>query len=162
MPELISITSVLHQVFYFTRLIVTEAITHLNLLLKPPAEQDDSEELSASYVFVVEGPCPSVITVPIQELMELIKNELPVVEYSSYRQRFRPRHEEEEEEEEDMGCRVCLSEIQKSQEIRELVNCCHVFHRGCLDTWVDQGQVTCPLCRSMLFPAKGQFSRIHH
>ncbi|WP_422615257.1 RING finger domain-containing protein, partial [Corynebacterium parakroppenstedtii] len=29
-------------------------------------------------------------------------------------------------------------------------NCRHVFHRCCLDGWLDLGRMTCPLCRSPL------------
>ncbi|RXH95863.1 hypothetical protein DVH24_008363 [Malus domestica] len=42
---------------------------------------------------------------------------------------------------------------------RKQCNCGHVFHWECLDSWVDQGQATCPLSRAMLFPpAKSETS----
>ncbi|KAF5811974.1 putative transcription factor C2H2 family [Helianthus annuus] len=44
--------------------------------------------------------------------------------------------------------------------IREIVNCKHVFHRECLDKWVDVGQVNCPLCRSVLLPSKKLLSAV--
>ncbi|KAK8490296.1 hypothetical protein V6N13_098034 [Hibiscus sabdariffa] len=60
-------------------------------------------------------------------------------------------------------CAVCLSQLKEGDEVRELRNCCHVFHRDCIDRWVDydedQGDhdqedgnnhKTCPLCRSPL------------
>ncbi|OVA04683.1 zinc finger protein [Macleaya cordata] len=40
--------------------------------------------------------------------------------------------------------------MERSHEIRELSNCCHVFHRECLDMWIDQYHLTCPLCRAKL------------
>lgn len=58
----------------------------------------------------------------------------------------------DEDEDEECICPVCADSIKNRDEIRELCNCSHVFHKDCLDKWVDEGQVTCPLCRSMLFP----------
>ncbi|XP_018824111.1 E3 ubiquitin-protein ligase ATL4-like [Juglans regia] len=51
-------------------------------------------------------------------------------------------------------CAVCLNGLSKEDEIRELRNCCHVFHRECIDRWVDgahdDNHTTCPLCRAPL------------
>ncbi|KAB1209671.1 RING-H2 zinc finger protein RHA1a [Morella rubra] len=50
-------------------------------------------------------------------------------------------------------CAVCLNQLSMDDEIRELRNCCHVFHRECIDRWVDrdhENHVTCPLCRTPL------------
>ncbi|XVE53804.1 hypothetical protein DITRI_Ditri03aG0031600 [Diplodiscus trichospermus] len=65
-------------------------------------------------------------------------------------------------------CAVCLSQLKEGDEVRELRNCCHVFHKDCIDRWVDYDQdhdhdydhdhsndhevnhKTCPLCRSPL------------
>ncbi|MCO5566586.1 hypothetical protein L7F22_020263 [Adiantum nelumboides] len=52
----------------------------------------------------------------------------------------------------DVDCPVCLQEIQKSQEVWVLPRCRHLFHRACLDQWLDQEQFTCPVCRSSLVP----------
>ncbi|CAN0840782.1 Brassinosteroid-responsive RING protein 1 [Linum grandiflorum] len=49
-------------------------------------------------------------------------------------------------------CTVCMEGISGEEKIRELCNCRHVFHRECLDRWVDEGRLSCPLCRSNLFP----------
>ncbi|KAK1409011.1 hypothetical protein QVD17_41247 [Tagetes erecta] len=46
------------------------------------------------------------------------------------------------------NCAVCLYEFDAGDEIRRLTNCCHVFHRSCLDRWMDHDQKTCPLCRT--------------
>ncbi|KAK4746471.1 hypothetical protein SAY87_012783 [Trapa incisa] len=50
------------------------------------------------------------------------------------------------------GCAVCLYEFEAGEEIRRLRNCPHVFHRGCLDRWMDCDQMTCPLCRTPFVP----------
>ncbi|KAB1206502.1 putative E3 ubiquitin-protein ligase RHA2B [Morella rubra] len=55
------------------------------------------------------------------------------------------------ESEEEMECAVCLCKIEEDEEIREL-RCDHIFHRDCLDRWVGYKHVTCPLCRSSVFP----------
>uniref|UniRef100_A0A7N0SV64 RING-type domain-containing protein n=1 Tax=Kalanchoe fedtschenkoi TaxID=63787 RepID=A0A7N0SV64_KALFE len=48
----------------------------------------------------------------------------------------------------DETCAVCLCEIEEAEEIRWLEKCKHIFHRCCLDRWVDHDQNTCPLCRT--------------
>jgi len=50
------------------------------------------------------------------------------------------------------SCAVCLYEFDAGDEIRQLSNCRHVFHRCCLDRWMDHDQKTCPLCRTPLIP----------
>lgn len=61
-------------------------------------------------------------------------------------------------------CAVCLSQLREDDEVRELRNCCHVFHRECIDRWVDHdghqdhdhdhdhddNHKSCPLCRAPL------------
>jgi len=49
-------------------------------------------------------------------------------------------------------CTVCLYEFHDHEEIRRLTNCGHVFHRGCVDRWMDHDQRTCPLCRTPFIP----------
>ncbi|EXB80855.1 E3 ubiquitin-protein ligase RHA2A [Morus notabilis] len=48
-------------------------------------------------------------------------------------------------------CRVCLSELEEGEKIRRL-QCDHVFHKDCLDTWLQQYCATCPLCRTKVLP----------
>lgn len=47
------------------------------------------------------------------------------------------------------NCAVCLNEFKRGEEIRGLKICRHVFHRACLDGWIDHDQKTCPLCRTL-------------
>ncbi|KAL6006769.1 hypothetical protein ACLOJK_032264 [Asimina triloba] len=45
-------------------------------------------------------------------------------------------------------CAFCLCGFEAEEEIRRLTNCRHIFHRPCLDRWIDHDQITCPLCRT--------------
>ncbi|KAL8476098.1 hypothetical protein ACS0TY_028678 [Phlomoides rotata] len=53
---------------------------------------------------------------------------------------------------EPVECRVCLSVYEEGDEIRKL-KCEHTFHKGCLDTWLQQDAATCPLCRQAVLPS---------
>ncbi|CAA0843262.1 RING/U-box superfamily protein [Striga hermonthica] len=45
-------------------------------------------------------------------------------------------------------CSICLSELVDGEEGRRVVDCCHTFHRRCLEKWVlGYCKATCPLCR---------------
>ncbi|KAJ0968923.1 hypothetical protein J5N97_021800 [Dioscorea zingiberensis] len=50
------------------------------------------------------------------------------------------------------SCAVCLYEFDPLAEVRRLSNCRHIFHRCCLDRWMQHDQRTCPLCRTPLIP----------
>ncbi|XP_047062050.1 RING-H2 finger protein ATL63-like [Lolium rigidum] len=49
-------------------------------------------------------------------------------------------------------CSVCLERLEPTDLVRRLGNCAHAFHTGCIDRWIDVGEMTCPLCRSNLLP----------
>ncbi|KAK9275230.1 hypothetical protein L1049_022492 [Liquidambar formosana] len=153
LPKSIDVSFLLNLLGHF-KFMVMVALTHLGLsnTSQGPQQEAFSEELSANYVFI-DWPTPSLVPIPVHILTASIKKRLPVVEYSEFLKKFSLG------EKEDAVCTICLSSVEKSHEIRELSNCCHLFHRDCLDKWVDVGQVTCPLCRSMLFPAKGDMKR---
>eukprot|EP00257_Ricinus_communis_P016317 XP_015574458.1 RING-H2 finger protein ATL54 [Ricinus communis] len=132
------------SIYYFKTVFIV-ALTHLRLL-KPPQQAYTREEEANDYVLVINRLCPIPVSVPIDVLTALVKKRLVVRKFSSILSRLG------KDEDEVCMCPVCLDSINKTHEIRELCNCAHVFHKECLDTWVDEGQVTCPLCRSMLFP----------
>lgn len=50
------------------------------------------------------------------------------------------------------ACAVCLFEFSEEEEIRCMRNCKHIFHRACVDRWIDHDQKTCPLCRTPFVP----------
>ncbi|KAL8136391.1 hypothetical protein V2J09_002392 [Rumex salicifolius] len=47
-------------------------------------------------------------------------------------------------------CAVCLCEFEGKDEVRWLSNCRHLFHRECVDRWIDLDHRSCPLCRAHL------------
>ena len=75
---------------------------------------------------------------------DTIRDNLPAVTFGQFLRRF-----SEPTGDNDM-CSACLSSFEAEEQIRELCNCCHIFHRNCLDKWLDHHQTTCPLCRSSL------------
>lgn len=79
---------------------------------------------------------------------DTLAESLPIVTFGEFAERL------PEMEDDDHICAVCLSRLEEEEEIRELCNCFHVFHRNCLDKWVDCHQTTCPLCRSSLVPER--------
>ncbi|EOY23826.1 Uncharacterized protein TCM_015599 [Theobroma cacao] len=125
-----------------------EALVHLGLL-NPTEEAHSADPYPTHYVLSMDNRSPSVLpAAPVQVKTTLIKSSaLPVVKYGNSIRRSKV---EEHGDEDDLICAVCLNYIEKSDEIKELSNCSHVFHRECLDTWINKDQVTCPLCRSTL------------
>ncbi|WOK92028.1 hypothetical protein Cni_G00719 [Canna indica] len=44
-------------------------------------------------------------------------------------------------------CRVCLSRFEPESVVSRLP-CGHLFHKACLEKWLDYHHATCPLCRT--------------
>ncbi|KAL0374644.1 UNVERIFIED_CONTAM: hypothetical protein Sradi_3380100 [Sesamum radiatum] len=45
----------------------------------------------------------------------------------------------------DLSCAVCLNSLRKNSQVWELRNCCHVFHKHCLEKWLCyDNRLTCP------------------
>ncbi|KAJ0252800.1 E3 ubiquitin-protein ligase RHA2B [Hirschfeldia incana] len=51
-------------------------------------------------------------------------------------------------------CIVCLSTLKSGEEVRKL-DCRHVFHKQCLEGWIQHLNFNCPLCRSPLIAHGG-------
>ncbi|KAJ0242728.1 E3 ubiquitin-protein ligase RHA2B [Hirschfeldia incana] len=51
-------------------------------------------------------------------------------------------------------CIVCLSTLKSGEEVRKL-GCRHVFHKQCLEGWLQHLNFNCPLCRSPLLGRGG-------
>ncbi|KAE8722090.1 Detected protein of unknown function [Hibiscus syriacus] len=94
-----------------------------------------------------ERPSPSRVPVPFMAhvVSKSIKKKLLVVEFG--RSKLGAEIGQQSAE-----CAICLECIEDGEEIRELGNCRHLYHRGCIDGWIDQGHETCPLCGRKLLP----------
>lgn len=111
-----------------------------NHLLNYGAEGEDEDEEECR-------PSPLLVTFPVPFMAGSIKDRIPVVKLGNSRFMRLKKGDIDEEEE---VCIVCLRMMKGSDQVRELCNCCHVFHRECVDAWIDEGHKTCPLCRSKL------------
>ena len=47
----------------------------------------------------------------------------------------------------NVECAICLGEFGENDDVKVMPFCKHVFHPGCIDTWLSS-HVTCPVCRS--------------
>ncbi|KAK9091817.1 hypothetical protein Syun_026728 [Stephania yunnanensis] len=52
-------------------------------------------------------------------------------------------------------CSVCLARFKPHSQVSNLP-CAHVFHKLCLEKWLDYCNFTCPLCRTPLTPLHHQ------
>ncbi|GMN44291.1 hypothetical protein TIFTF001_013489 [Ficus carica] len=99
----------------------------------------------------------SMEPVPAYFFAESVKKQLPVMPYKTILE----KNGEVYDEDKGCVCIICLNRTEGSHEVRVPFNCCHVFHRECLDVWVDQGHGTCPLCRSKLLPTQNHHHDFH-
>lgn len=50
------------------------------------------------------------------------------------------------------SCGICQDEFEGGDQVRSLRNCAHVFHKTCIDRWIHDDKMTCPLCRTLIIP----------
>lgn len=54
-----------------------------------------------------------------------------------------------EEKNDDKECSICLDTQTENE--RVIGKCNHLFHKTCIEQWMERGKETCPLCRSRLY-----------
>ncbi|KAL2540312.1 Binding protein [Abeliophyllum distichum] len=110
-------------------------------ILKYMSKQENSETASE------HRPSPLLVPVPVVDFTagSINGHDLPTVECSRIMKKLGSKNNL-------CFCAVCLTLINGFDEVRELGNCFHVFHRECIDAWIDKGKETCPVCRSNLLP----------
>lgn len=82
---------------------------------------------------------------PSGSYMEEFRSRTPAVRYDSLCISNHPTQE----------CPVCLADFNHDVEINRL-SCGHVFHKLCLERWLKNWNVTCPLCRDYIMPQEGE------
>ncbi|KAF9607795.1 hypothetical protein IFM89_001516 [Coptis chinensis] len=97
------------------------------------SSQSESEEHSSESCELILPPSDS--------FAEEFRNRVPAIRFCSV---FNCNSFNQE-------CLVCLTCFEPDSMINHL--CCgHVFHKVCLEKWLDYWNITCPLCRSPLMP----------
>ena len=56
-----------------------------------------------------------------------------------------PTHKWTKPKQEDVACCICLCEYEPNEVVRTLP-CLHMFHKKCIDTWLQKNAI-CPECR---------------
>jgi len=67
-------------------------------------------------------------------------NKLPVFTFKECRDKMDKLHQHSK-------CTICLEDFNDQDEVRMLF-CKHIFHKICVDKWLTENNVTCPVCRS--------------
>jgi len=44
-------------------------------------------------------------------------------------------------------CTTCLCDYVEGDEVRWIPQCAHIFHKSCIDEWLQSQSVSCPICR---------------
>ena len=47
----------------------------------------------------------------------------------------------------DDACSICLEDFKTGDNIKKL-NCTHIFHKACLEPWLNDNNRNCPMCRT--------------
>nr|GMC91318.1 probable E3 ubiquitin-protein ligase XERICO [Ipomoea batatas] len=119
-----TLSQILAQIYTMTLLFFTILVLELVILLR-----------SISGAVYDSGDRPITTT----QYLKLIEEKIPAAVYDAAAA------------EAALECTVCLSAFEEGEAIRKL-KCKHVFHKDCLDTWLQQCSATCPLCRRKLLP----------
>ncbi|XP_051126202.1 probable E3 ubiquitin-protein ligase XERICO [Andrographis paniculata] len=82
---------------------------------------------------------------PSASYMEEFRTRTPAMRYDSIYICNCPKQE----------CSICLTEFEAKAEINRL-SCGHVFHKPCLEKWLNYWNTTCPLCRNHMISEEGE------
>ncbi|XP_057786198.1 probable E3 ubiquitin-protein ligase RHA1A [Salvia miltiorrhiza] len=124
---------------YYSPLKPLKKFISSNLMTRPSPRRSNVEHDDNEF-----RPSPSLVLLPDYLTNKSIhKNRLPIVEYATL-----TSHNGKVED--DCWCAVCLSRVEAWHNVRELGNCEHAFHVECIDSWMDRGGETCPVCRAQL------------
>lgn len=80
---------------------------------------------------------------PSEGFIEDFRSKTPTLRFESVCSSCKQQPEHE--------CSVCLTKFEPESEINCLP-CGHLFHKACLEKWLEYWNITCPLCRTPLMP----------
>ncbi|GAV68439.1 zf-RING_2 domain-containing protein [Cephalotus follicularis] len=86
-----------------------------------------------------EIPTDSIESSPSVSYIEEFRSRTPSIRFDTICSCKRPEHE----------CSVCLTQFKPESQIN-LLSCGHMFHKVCLEKWLNYWNLTCPLCRTPL------------
>lgn len=49
-------------------------------------------------------------------------------------------------------CMICMCEMSDSSSKQRTLRCLHVFHKVCIDKWIEVGDGSCPICKCQVKP----------
>ncbi|BAT74754.1 probable E3 ubiquitin-protein ligase XERICO [Vigna umbellata] len=105
---------------------------HLSSSTTSPSSPDPYQAPPESFEFHLS---------PSESYIEEFRSRTPTLRFDSVCCCKRPEHD----------CSVCLTQFEPESEINRL-SCGHLFHKACLEKWLDYWNITCPLCRTPLMP----------
>ncbi|KAI4324003.1 hypothetical protein L6164_023570 [Bauhinia variegata] len=63
---------------------------------------------------------------------------------------FQRSHSSNEKTTGSKECVICFEELKNGDLIQHLPKCNHEFHASCINSWLQIGKFTCPVCRFVL------------
>ncbi|XP_058787221.1 probable E3 ubiquitin-protein ligase XERICO [Vicia villosa] len=111
---------------------IIKTILHIiGIIASPPSSSSTSDD---SFEFHLS---------PSDDFIEEFRSMTPTLRFESVCSSCKePEHD----------CSVCLTQFEPESEINYCLSCGHLFHKVCLEKWLDYWNITCPLCRTPLIP----------
>ncbi|CAN7012078.1 probable E3 ubiquitin-protein ligase XERICO [Brassica rapa] len=117
---------------------IVRSVLHLvGIRLSPSSVASSEIPTSETFDFRICQP---------ESFLEEFRNRTPTLKFESLCKK-----------QEDNECSVCLTKFEEGSEVNKL-KCGHLFHKTCVEKWIDYWNITCPLCRTPLVAEDQQVS----
>jgi hypothetical protein len=119
--------------------------------------QINTEDLNTSFPEILQQVCNNLHYVLLNDHNKDIENTHIHITYKIHRKKKSkrnklknlPKYKKIKKTEENKTCAICLSNFQENKYKRNMPNCCHEFHKKCIDHWLYQdNKFSCPVCRT--------------
>ncbi|XP_004502109.1 probable E3 ubiquitin-protein ligase XERICO [Cicer arietinum] len=126
---------------------IIRTILHIVGIIASPSSSSSTSSPSQDYTSQNSHDSFEFHLSPSDDFIEEFRNRTPTLRFDSVRSSCKePEHD----------CSVCLTQFEPESEINCL-SCGHLFHKVCLEKWLDYWNITCPLCRTPLVPEDDAF-----